>query len=164
MWLALAVLATTFSGAAGAQDSPVPPIVKKYIELTYTVKEGYGLHAVHIGKPVSEAQRAWGEPVKKELGLPVAGTDYWYFRPDRLTQVRVTGRTQIEAIAVVGQRGSAYRTARGAAIGTPNHQLEQLYGKPAAVDGAIVDYPAQGVRFQLAGGAVEGFEVYPPKR
>jgi hypothetical protein len=164
VWLAVALLAPVVGGVAGAQDGAIPPIVKKYIELTYTVKEGYGFQSVHIGLSVAEAQRAWGAPVKKELGLPLLGSDYWYFQPDRLTQIRVKGRTRIEAIAVVGQRGSAYRTARGAAIGTPDYQLAQLYGKPAKVEGAVLDYPSRGVRFQIAKGTVQGFEVYPPRR
>lgn len=159
----MALLLPALAQAGDPSDRAL--VIMRAQQKDYFVQEGLGLMAVHIGLKFDQVLRIWGKPVSRRTGLPLVGTDSWYYRADRMTEIRLRGKTTVQAMAFRGEVGSPYQTSAGAQFGMKTTDLRNVYGTPGKLssDGKVLDFPGRGIRFQLVNGQVDGFEIYTPR-
>jgi len=160
----LAILLPVLAQAGDPSDRAL--MIMRAQQKDFYVQEGVGLKAVHIGHSFNQVVRTWGKPASKRSGLPLVGTDSWYYRADRLTEIRLRGKDTVQAMAFRGQTGSPYQTSAGAQFGMKTTDVRNVYRTAGelSADGSVLDFPRRGIRFQLVNGQVDGFEVYPPRK
>jgi hypothetical protein len=138
-------------------------LYQDYMNRDIFVKEGIGLKAVKLGQPFSVARKAWGPPLRVTSKPLIGGSRYWYYRADRWTEVRLSGRDTIEAMDFLGMPGSPYQTATGARFGMPLSEIVAFYGNANLERaGNDLSYASKGVRFRFEKGVLREFEVFLP--
>ncbi len=152
--------------------APTDPVLRQqydklqqFMRRKMSVAEGIGFQGAQIGQSFRTVQSKLGRPARREGRSLLGGERRWHYRLDAYTDLRLSGKDRVEAIAFRGTASSLYHTRTGAYFGMTIRQITLLYG----VDGLVrtdeyLEYPRRGIRFQFESGVLRAFEVFAPRR